>query len=57
MGYSLTEPGMGVRNLSGAGGPETKGRMAPGLELRKLWVRPLDLEVLEEPPPPLLPPL
>lgn len=41
---------MGAGNPSSAAVSRTKGGVAPGLGLRKLQVRPLDLEVLEEPP-------
>lgn len=50
MGYSLTELGIGARNPSSAAVRGTKGGVAPGLMLRKLQLRPLDLQVLEELP-------
>lgn len=49
MGYSLTEVGIGARNLSGAAVLGTKGIVVLGLSLRKLQVWPLDFKVLEEP--------
>ena len=41
---------MGARNPSSLAVPGTKGKVAPGLGLRKLRDQPLDLNVLEEPP-------
>lgn len=50
MGYSLTELGIGARNLSSVAILWTKDVVALELGLRNLQAWPVDLKVLEEPP-------